>query len=142
QSRARAIEDRLSDALHERLTQRFVDRRSATLMRRLKGGAAPLGAIDGAGDVVVEGHLVGRLDGFRFAADGDASSEEARPLLAGARRALSYEIPRRLNRLERAGDAEFKLARDGTVLWEGVEVAHLRRGDGLVTPRVEPVASD
>ena len=33
-SRTRAIEDRLSDALHERLTQRFVDRRTSALMRR------------------------------------------------------------------------------------------------------------
>ena len=32
----RALEDRLSDASHERLTQRFVDRRTSVLMRRLK----------------------------------------------------------------------------------------------------------
>ena len=32
----RALEDRLSDALHERLTQRFVDRRTSVLLRRLK----------------------------------------------------------------------------------------------------------
>jgi ATP-dependent RNA helicase SUPV3L1/SUV3 len=32
----RAVEDRLSDALHERLTQRFVDRRTSVLLRRLK----------------------------------------------------------------------------------------------------------
>jgi len=32
----RAVEDRLSDALHARLTQRFVDRRTSVLMRRLK----------------------------------------------------------------------------------------------------------
>ena len=35
QEQARAIEDRLSDALHDRITQRFVDRRSAFLVRRL-----------------------------------------------------------------------------------------------------------
>ena len=35
QERARGIEDRLSDALHERITRRFVDRRSAFLVRRL-----------------------------------------------------------------------------------------------------------
>jgi ATP-dependent RNA helicase SUPV3L1/SUV3 len=142
QGRARAIEDKLSDALHDRLTQRFVDRRSATLFRRMAGGAAPMGAVTGGGDVIVEGHLVGRLDGFRFAADGGARGEDARPLLAGARRALGREIPRRLHRLEQAADAEFKLVRDGTLLWDGVTVATIRRGDVLIGPRVEPLASD
>ena len=36
QERTRAIEDSLSDALHERLTQRFVYRRTSALMRGLK----------------------------------------------------------------------------------------------------------
>jgi len=30
----RGVEDRLSDALHERLTERFIDRRTSVLMRR------------------------------------------------------------------------------------------------------------
>ena len=30
------MEDRLSDALHERLTQRFIDRRTSVLMRALR----------------------------------------------------------------------------------------------------------
>ena len=36
QEKTREIEDRLSDALHERLTKRFVDRRTSVLMRRLR----------------------------------------------------------------------------------------------------------
>jgi ATP-dependent RNA helicase SUPV3L1/SUV3 len=35
--RTRAVEEKLSDALHERLTQRFVDRRTSVLMRDLGG---------------------------------------------------------------------------------------------------------
>lgn len=35
QERTRDIEDRLSDALHERLTKRFVDRRTSVLMKRI-----------------------------------------------------------------------------------------------------------
>ena len=38
QGRAREVEDRLSDVLHERLTARFVDRRAAHLIRRLEAG--------------------------------------------------------------------------------------------------------
>ncbi|HIP80197.1 MAG TPA: disulfide oxidoreductase, partial [Kiloniellaceae bacterium] len=66
QERARAIEDSLSDALHERLTQRFVDRRAAFLVRRLRGDSDLIGAVRKNGEVVVEGEFVGRIAGFRF----------------------------------------------------------------------------
>jgi len=147
QSRARAIEDRLSDALHDRLTQRFVDRRSAMLIRRMAGGAAPYGSVTASGQVIVEGHPVGRLDGFRFVADGGASGEEARSLLASARRALAAEIPHRLNRLERASDADLSLGPDAVVSWQDVPgqdapIGRLRRGEAMIAPRIEPLADD
>src|SRR3546814_10766700 len=69
QERTLAIEDRLSDALHERLTQRFVDRRAAALTGRLNDGAELLSAVTAEGDVLVEGQFAGRLDGFRFIPD-------------------------------------------------------------------------
>src|SRR5881227_2526590 len=63
----RGVEDRLSDALHERLAERFVDRRTSVLMRRLRENTMLETEITKTGDVVVEGHAIGRLDGFRFA---------------------------------------------------------------------------
>ncbi len=36
QGETRAVEDRLSDALHEQLTQRFIDRRTSVLMKHLR----------------------------------------------------------------------------------------------------------
>ena len=64
----RAVEDKLSDALHERLTERFVDRRTSVLMRRLRENATLEPQINKTGEVVVEGHVIGRLDGFVFPA--------------------------------------------------------------------------
>jgi ATP-dependent RNA helicase SUPV3L1/SUV3 len=142
QERTRAIEDKLSDALHERLTQRFVDRRHAVLVRKLKDGGALLGAVTRAGDVVVEGHRVGQLAGFSFRPDGDAAGEEARPLLAAARRALSAELPARLARFESQPDEAFALGRDGSIEWDGVPVARLVAGDTPLAPRPEPLATD
>ena len=104
QERTRAIEDKLSDALHRSLTQRFVDRRQAHLLRRMKDGGALEGAVTRAGEVIVEGHTVGQLAGFRFIPDGSGGMEDQRPLLTAARRALTREIPARLARLEAAGD--------------------------------------
>ncbi len=69
QERTRTIEDKLSDALHDRLTQRFVDKRGAHLGKRLQDAETLLGGVTPDGEVIVEGHVVGRLDGFRFAPD-------------------------------------------------------------------------
>src|SRR5262249_57138444 len=85
----RSIEDKLSDALHERLTERFVDRRTSVLMRRLRENTMLETEIAKSGEVVVEGHLIGRLGGFQFMADPSAGGPEAKALRATAENALA-----------------------------------------------------
>ncbi len=143
QERTRAIEDRLSDALHERLTQRFVDRRQAVLVRRMKGGGRLLGAVAEDGEVTVEGQPVGRLEGFRFVPDRAAGQAERRSLVASARRALlGREIPARLKRCEEAEDDAFALTAAGYIAWKGASVGRLSGGASPLAPRVEAYASD
>src|SRR5262249_53127464 len=119
QERARAIEDRLSDALHDRITQRFVDRRSAFLVRQPASSGALVASVGGPGEVKVEGHYVGRLEGFRFRPDQAAKGEETRTLIAAANRVLRGEIAARSRQLAEASDDEFALAPDGGVQWRG-----------------------
>ena len=140
QARAREAEDRLSDALHERLTARFVDRRAAHLMRRLEaaeGGGELLSAVTAHGEVVVEGHVVGHAEGFTFHADPDTAGAEKRLVQRAARRALHGEMRQRVAALEGAEDAAFSLTPDQYVRWDGVAVARLRPGAGLMRPAVE-----
>ncbi len=141
QAKARAIEDQLSDALHARLTQRFVDHRASFLVRRLRTGDQLLSAVKASGEVLVEGQFVGRLEGFRFVLDGAVEATSAKPLLTAARRALSSEIPNRLRRLEQDNDGAFALESD-RITWRGIAVARLTAGDRALTPRVEPLPSD
>ncbi|HEY0834644.1 MAG TPA: helicase-related protein [Azospirillum sp.] len=138
QERARAIEDKLSDALHERLTQRFIDRRSATLVRTLKDGRALMGGVRDTGEVVVEGHPVGHLEGFRFVPDAPGGSDEARALLTAARRALHDEMAKRVRALEREPDTSFGLTAEGEVTWNGLAVARLAAGPSVLAPAVAP----
>ena len=142
QDRTRAVEDRLSDALHQSLTQRFVDRRHAVLTRRLRSGDELMSAVTAAGDVLVEGHPVGRMEGFRFLPDAAAGAEATRSLMTSARRALAREMPARLRRLELAPDEAFRLDPDGCIRWEGAIVARLARGDHPLTPRIEAVSGE
>ena len=142
QARSRAIEDKLSDTLHERLTQRFVDRRTAVLLRRLKDSEPLIGAIRKNGEVLVEGEFVGRLEGFRFQPDEEVSGEDAKALLTAARRALSRSIPNRVKDLEATDDQHFTLEPAGRITWQGEPVARIVAGSGALSPRVEPLASD
>lgn len=144
QGRAREVEDLLSDALHERLTSRFVDRRAAILMRRLEAGESEqlLSAVTRHGDVVVEGHSVGTVRGFAFEPDPDAAGEEKKLVLRAARRALREEMPRRVGLLEAAPDDAFALSDGQSVTWQTVPVAHLTRGPGMLRPRVRVIDSE
>ena len=138
----RAVEDKLSDALHERLLQRFVDRRTSVLMRRLRENAMLETEITKTGEVLVEGHALGRLEGFRFAADANAGGPEAKALRAAAQKALAGEINARSARLSAAGDEQFVLASDGTIRWLGDAVGKLTAGDDVLKPRVRILADD
>ncbi|HWL47586.1 MAG TPA: helicase-related protein, partial [Sphingomonadaceae bacterium] len=141
-TRTRALEEKLSDALHLRLTQRFVDRRTAVLMRDLgaRGAEALPVTIDGAGMVAVDGEPIGRLDGFRFRADPLERHRDMRRLLAAAERRLGGELARRARALGADEDAAFTLATDVgrpvALFWRGAIVARLERGRSLLQPRV------
>jgi ATP-dependent RNA helicase SUPV3L1/SUV3 len=135
QGETRAIEDKLSDALHERLTARFVDRRTSVLMRRLRENAVMDAVVSDAGEVTVEGHVVGQLDGFRFTPDAGAAGQEAKALAAAAQKALAAEIEARGVRLAAAVDEAFALSLDGVIRWLGQPVARLQAGDRILEPR-------
>ncbi|UAK24808.1 helicase-related protein [Sphingomonas nostoxanthinifaciens] len=141
--RTRALEERLSDALHQRLTQRFVDRRTAVLMRDLGARGADLLPMKVAedGTVTVDGEAIGELIGFRFKADASARHGDMKRLMAAAERRLGEELGRRARALAADEDAGFSLATDVgrpvALFWRGDVVARLVRGKGLLTPRIQ-----
>ena len=138
----RAVEDKLSDALHERLTDRFIDRRTSVLMRRLRENARLEPEMSKTGEVVVEGHAIGRLDGFVFVADASSGGSEAKALQNAAQKALAVEIATRATRLAGAPDEQFVLAADGTVRWTGAAVGKLIAGEEALRPRVRGIADE
>ncbi len=121
----RAVEDKLSDALHERLTERFVDRRTSVLMRRMRENTALETDIRKTGEVVVEGHVIGRLDGFTFTPEASAAGTEAKALAGAAQKVLAVEIDARASRLGQAPDEQFVLATDGVIRWQGQPVGKI-----------------
>ena len=136
QGRARNLEDRLSDTLHQSLMQRFVDRRTSALLRSLNQRAGPiLSGINDDGQVTVEGHLVGRLAGFHFEPERGATALENRALRGAVERVVAPEVARRLGALASEGDEAFGLAPGGVVNWRGEAAGEIVGGEPFA-PRV------
>ncbi|WP_128560529.1 helicase-related protein, partial [Methylobacterium crusticola] len=142
QGETRRVEDRLSDALHERLASRFVDRRTSVLMRRLRENTMLEAEITAGGDVTVEGQHVGHLHGFQFVPDPGAEGQEAKTLRSAAEKALASEIEARADRFSAAADAALVLSNDGTIRWTGDPVAKLIPGEKLYAPALRLLADE
>ena len=138
----REVENKLSDALHERLTERFVDRRTSVLMRRLRENTVLSTEIGKTGEVIVEGHAIGRLDGFTFAPDAAEAGSDAKALQAAAQQVVAREIDARAEKLGAAADEQFVLASDGTLRWTGDAVAKLVAAEDALHPRLRIIADE
>jgi ATP-dependent RNA helicase SUPV3L1/SUV3 len=143
---ARDVETRLSDALHGALTARFVDRRTAVLLRAIGQDAASLPVrVAEDGSVLVDNEPIGRLEGFHFRVDPTARADDHRMMLAAAEKHLAVELTARATALASAADdeLELRLAADAlpTLLWRGLPVATLKRGRNRLAPRIAPERS-
>jgi ATP-dependent RNA helicase SUPV3L1/SUV3 len=146
----RAVEDRLSHALHERLTQRFIDRRTSILMKHLRDDEFASLTLDEAGGVSIGGEAIGKLEGFRFVPDPRAVDENGRALRDGgihgrtlraaALKGLESEIMARSGALAAADDAAITLSEHGKLWWDGAIVAKLTAGATPLTPAIQMVA--
>jgi ATP-dependent RNA helicase SUPV3L1/SUV3 len=124
-ARARAVEAKLSDALHARLTERFVNRRTTLLMKSLgqDAGALPV-TLEPDGHLTVEGESIGRLEGFRFHVDPSAGVADRRMLLAAGEKALPALLASRAEWLLDQGVAELEIA-GGAIRWQGRALAEI-----------------
>ena len=134
QAKTREIEDRLSDALHEQLTQRFVDKRTSVLMKSMRDKDSLFAEIEKDGRVVVEKHYVGKLEGFSFTPDAAAAGVHGKAARNAAAKVLVHELAARADRLAAAPDTAFTLTREGQIIWERQEIGRISAGDDPLNP--------
>ena len=138
----RAVEDRLSDALHGALTQRFVDRRTSVLMRRLKQKEAMVAEVNDQGAVSVEGQFVGRLDGFRFVRDKAAAGQPARTLEQASLAALAPHFHLKADQFYNAPDTMLDFTEQGGLMWGNEAVGKLVAGSDPLKPEAVAFVDD
>jgi len=134
--KTRTVEDKLSDALHEKLTERFIDRRTSVLMKRLREDDDFAATVGEEGEVLVDGEYIGRLEGLRFVADPRAAGLHGRALKAAAFRGLQGELAARAFAIANAGERDFSLTDHGRVWWQGAVIATIEPGPSALKPRV------
>ena len=142
QDRTREIEDNLSDALHECLTQRFVDKRTSALMKGLKDRETLTADIGNDGQIKVEDHFVGRLVGFRYLPDTHADGIHGKAARHAAAQVLSREISMRARRVAAAKNDAFKLTPKANVLWRDDIIASLSASEDPLKPQVKLIADE
>ena len=138
----RAVEDRLSDALHSASTKRFVDRRTSILMRRLKQKEALVAEVNKDGEVTIEGEFVGKLTAFQFQLDKTADADQVKTLKSAAYQALQPEFSLRSDRFYNAPDTEFDFTEQGGLMWGEYAIGKLVKGDDIMSPAIKVFVDD
>ena len=137
-ARARGVEAKLSDALHARLTERFVNRRTAILMKSLGQDASMLPiTLAEDGTLLVEDEALGKVEGFRFDVDPAANHADRKMLLAAAEKALPRILGEKAETLAASDLSDIELSR-GAIRWKGQTLAQLQPRDGQVKPALQP----
>jgi ATP-dependent RNA helicase SUPV3L1/SUV3 len=136
-SESRRIEDGLSDALHEALTKRFVDRRTSILIRKLKQKETLVAEVSKDGEVRIDGQFIGKLQGFRFSQDKTVSSEEHKALRSTSIAALETEFYLRSTRLYNAPDTDISFTEKGVLVWGDHAIGKIVPGEDILRPKVQ-----
>lgn len=139
---ARRVEDRLSDALHEKLMQRYIDRRTSALLKGLGTKTDMTASIDENGSVETEGHTIGTLTGLWFTPDGNQEGPEAKAVNAAAVKTLGPEVDRRLIGIAASEHKLFRFNDLGQIVWNNYPVANLKPGSSMITPTAELIGGD
>ncbi len=144
QAETRSLEDRLSDRLHESLTKLFVDRKTATLMGKLKQYSHIQAVIHNNGRVEIEGQDFGYLKGFCFHGhNGQYLNENfsEKAVQSAVNRALNITLTQRVKDFEKAPLKQISLKDDKSILWNDDPIAYLTAGTDILTPNIKLIES-
>ena len=123
---SRSVEDRLSDALHNKLMGQFVDRKTSALMRRLAGREVIVANIEDNGDILVAEEYMGRLNGLQVERDPRLKGVPAGTARAAVEKAIGDALRARTQDIAQAEDASFSLTPLGEIIWQTACVAKVQ----------------
>ena len=135
QEATKLIEDKLSDELHKRLTQRFVDISTAKIFRKIKSPNNLVATVKIDGSVLLEGKEVGSLTGLNFKINSDEISQKEL-IISASKKALSSEINKRVSLLTCSEDKAFSINNFGHIFWMNCCVAKFKKSGRIYNPKI------
>lgn len=140
QEQCAAMEARLSDALHEGLMARFVDKRTSTLLKLTRSGQAAQVELAENGGVFVEGHEIGSLFGFVFRTKPGIADGAERKLRQAAMPALRRKIKANMQAFLDSEPHAVSLMENGELQYKDAPIAKLAAGSDWLHPKLEVLA--
>ena len=138
----KGIEDKLSDKLHQELTNSFIDKKISILSRSLKQDLVLDTKIDDKDKILINGQFVGELKGLKFiiALTSKTLDTDIKSIKKAARKGVGEELEKRISLI--IENKEIFLNENCKIVWKNNEIARLKKGNNYLNPEIEILADD
>tara|TARA_B100001559_G_scaffold295226_1_gene277441 strand:- start:1465 stop:3930 length:2466 start_codon:yes stop_codon:yes gene_type:complete len=138
----KSIEDKLSDKLHQELTNSFIDKKISILSRSLKQDLVLHTKIDEKDKILINDQFVGELKGLKFliALTSKTLDTDIKSIKKAARKGVSEELEKRVSII--IENKEILLNEKCQIVWKNNLIARLKKGNNYLNPEIEVLADD
>ena len=136
------IEDKLSDKLHQELTNSFIDKKISILSRSLKQDLVLDTKIDEDDKIIINDQFIGKLKGLKFviALTSKTLDTDIKSIKKAARKGVGDELEKRVSAI--VENSEITLDEQCKIIWKNNIIARLKKGSNYLNPEVEILADD
>jgi len=135
------IEDKLSDALNNELTNRFVDKRISVLGKKIKENLNLLIEIKSDSSIYLDSMKVGELNGFVLKLV-DSSAPSSELFLKNLKKSLDAEIKKRVKNFYIIEDQRLEINDEAKIFWDASPIGWLTPSDDPFFPKIQIIQSD
>ncbi len=138
----KSIEDKLSDKLHQELTNSFIDKKVSILSRSLKQDLVLDTKIDENDKILINKQYIGELKGLKFiiALTSKTLDTDIKSIKKAARKGVGEELEKRVSLI--IDNQEIHLDEKCKIIWRNNEIARLKKGNNYLNPEIDVLADD
>jgi len=142
QKKTREIEDKLSDALHNSLTERFVEKTSSKLRIKYKDKKDILSGINEKGDISVEGEYFGKIHGFKLIIEKSYSEQYLKQIRPAIFKSVELEMKKKSLKILSSEFDTFTLNSDLFIYFNNEKIAGLKPGNNPLNPKINIICDE
>ena len=136
QKKSMEIENNLSDALHEALTERFVDSNSKRFQRDFIDENNILSGVNKNGEITINGNYFGKIEGLKFIEDLGTQKKIEKKVKNLLRKTALKEIKKRISSYITSESYDFSIDRTLSVSINNEVIAKIKKGKDILFPEV------